>query len=199
MRTFDEIYAEMNSFTEAHQREDELHWAFDMIRKSGCRIYLEVGSLFGGSWYVLSQAMKPGLTISVDLQNRSSCCAKLQKSRTRLEKLGYEPIAIGGSSQEIPILHSIDSRVLPLPGPVAAFIDGDHSYEGSKSDYFAFRSYVIAKGGLVMFHDARSRQGCAKLWEEIEGSSPFPAKVFSSCKNRHMGIGVLKMEKSDGS
>jgi predicted O-methyltransferase YrrM len=35
------------------------------------------------------------------------------------------------------------------------FIDGDHSYEGLASDWFAWKP-LVAPGGIVCLHDSRS-------------------------------------------
>lgn len=39
------------------------------------------------------------------------------------------------------------------------FVDGDHSYEGLKGDWLAWRNH-IAIGGIVALHDTRNRGNC---------------------------------------
>ena len=39
------------------------------------------------------------------------------------------------------------------------FIDGDHSYEGLRADWQAWKNHVAA-GGIVALHDSRCRNGC---------------------------------------
>ena len=39
------------------------------------------------------------------------------------------------------------------------FIDGDHSYEGLRGDWLAWKDRV-APGGIVALHDSRQRDGC---------------------------------------
>ncbi len=47
------------------------------------------------------------------------------------------------------------------------FIDGDHTYEGAKTDWDNFSPFVI-KGGWVFFHDADiTSPGVVKVTEEI--------------------------------
>ena len=45
------------------------------------------------------------------------------------------------------------------------FIDGDHSYEGVKSDYEAWEQFVV-RGGVIVFHDIRV-EGVRQLLDEI--------------------------------
>lgn len=45
------------------------------------------------------------------------------------------------------------------------FIDGDHSYEGVKSDYEAWEPFVVS-GGVIVFHDIRV-DGVRQLLDEI--------------------------------
>ena len=50
------------------------------------------------------------------------------------------------------------------------FIDGDHSYEGSKFD-FLFYGRMVKDGGLIILHDIvtfRPEVGVPKLWQEIK-------------------------------
>ena len=39
------------------------------------------------------------------------------------------------------------------------FIDGDHSFDGLKGDWLAWKSHVTV-GGILALHDSRNRNGC---------------------------------------
>lgn len=50
------------------------------------------------------------------------------------------------------------------------FIDGDHSYEGSKFDFLTY-GRMVKKGGLIVLHDIvtfRPEVGVPRLWQEIK-------------------------------
>lgn len=50
------------------------------------------------------------------------------------------------------------------------YIDGDHSYEGVKSDFITYGP-LVRKGGIIAFHDISVYQGdvcVSKLWDEIQ-------------------------------
>ena len=73
------------------------------------------------------------------------------------------------------------------------FIDGDHSYEGARADYEAYRR-LVRPGGWVGLHDVadseRHRsQGCevARLWGEIGGT-----KLEISAGRGWAGIGLVQ-------
>lgn len=73
------------------------------------------------------------------------------------------------------------------------FIDGDHTYEGVKLDYFMYKS-LVNKGGFVAFHDIKDtelhrRQDCnvARLWDELTGD-----KMDIRAAGEWGGIGVIQ-------
>jgi len=87
------------------------------------------------------------------------------------------------------------------------FIDGDHTYEGVKADFYNFSS-LVKPGGYIAFHDIRDTEfhrsiGCnvAPFWEEIKNNYEYWEFIDS---NKHqgwagetipsgcMGIGVIK-------
>lgn len=61
-----------------------------------------------------------------------------------------------------------DSRTVePPPAPLALlFIDGDHSYEGSKADFDRWSAFVRS-GGHVLFHDAVDTGGYGNVYPGV--------------------------------
>ena len=57
--------------------------------------------------------------------------------------------------KEVPSL----AEVQPFLPVDFLFIDGDHSYEGLRDDWQAWKNHVAA-GGIVALHDSRCRNGC---------------------------------------
>jgi len=54
------------------------------------------------------------------------------------------------------------------------FIDGDHTYDGAKKDFYAYK-HLVKPGGMIVLHDIVTSKyhnslGCKvfKLWEEIK-------------------------------
>lgn len=120
----------------------------------------EIGRAGGGTLAMLCRAAAPGaLVISLDLPGvrMSSPVPFLCKGAWRRPLLN----AMRGPGQDLRIIDG-DSR---LPGSVERFrralggrkldllfIDGDHSFEGVKSDYELYSGFV-RPGGVIAFHD----------------------------------------------
>jgi len=116
-----------------------------------------------------------------------------------------------GNSHDQAFIESVKNQV---GAPVDfMFIDGDHSYEGVKADFYNFKS-LVKPGGHIAFHDIldtehHRKYGCyvAPFWQEIKnqytwyefidnneyshspGSRPDNMMLTPS---QSMGIGVIK-------
>ena len=78
-----------------------------------------------------------------------------------------------------------------------AFIDGDHTYEGVKTDFGQYGPLVRA-GGLIAFHDILPRSDVPgievdRLWQEIEGRYDTEALIGPDGSGRRIGIGVIRV------
>ena len=71
-------------------------------------------------------------------------------------------------------------------------IDGDHSYEAARSDFYTYGP-LVRKGGLIVFHDIMMDYGCAKFYSEIF-SDYFSISTVKKGGEQH-GIGILKVGK----
>src|SRR5580692_1296826 len=74
------------------------------------------------------------------------------------------------------------------------FIDGDHSYIGSRRDFEMYGS-LVRNGGMIAFHDiiedpSRDRGQTHLLWKELETSHHF-CEIVHDRKQGWAGIGVL--------
>src|SRR5262249_23484856 len=77
------------------------------------------------------------------------------------------------------------------------FIDGDHRYEGVRSD-FEMYAPLVAEGGLIGFHDIvpgppHEVGGVPKFWEELKQKRPV-REFVRSWKQGGYGIGLLVKE-----
>ena len=74
------------------------------------------------------------------------------------------------------------------------FIDGDHSYDGVRSDYEMYAP-LVRNGGLVAFHDIVEGRpewvgGVPQLWREIKNDSA--TEFVKDHGQGGYGIGVLR-------
>lgn len=87
---------------------------------------------------------------------------------------------------------------IPIRGQVdLLFIDGDHSYEGVRSDYEMYRSFV-KPGGLIAFHDIKDspfhrEKGVevARFWRELRESGQYQSIYEFANDQPWGGIGVV--------
>ncbi|HCY58651.1 MAG TPA: methyltransferase [Opitutae bacterium] len=75
------------------------------------------------------------------------------------------------------------------------FIDGDHSYEGVKSD-FTIYSKLVRPGGIIGFHDIIERPEhpsieVHRFWEELKKHYRHHEFIDSSGQSRKIGIGIV--------
>lgn len=75
------------------------------------------------------------------------------------------------------------------------FIDGDHSYDGVRQDYFGYRD-LVRPGGLVIFHDILHHPGLPdvavdRLWQELKSDDENVTQEFVCGPLTWGGIGVL--------
>jgi len=135
------------------QEPHELYAAFCLMR--GYNSFLEVGSCYGFSLYVLAHALQPGSrVVSIDLGEDKSL-PHLERLIGKLQNRMYNAELIKGNSRDVEITEEFD----------VVFIDGDHSYEGVKADV---EKYSPLCKHLLLLHDIRM-DGPGRVLTEIGG------------------------------
>jgi len=129
---------------------------------AGKKRLVEIGVWQGVNTRAFREAMSPeGVVIAVDPFPRcffgirgfgwARRIAHREVEKTRngrvlwIERLGREAPSL--------------AEVQPFLPVDFLFIDGDHSYEGLRGDWLAWKDQVAA-GGIVALHDSRCRNGC---------------------------------------
>lgn len=176
------------------QVESELNSFISIIVESGALSYLEVGSGRGDSFHAIVSAMPPGSrAVSVDFpENKWGFVGGRRHLLLAIEDLrakGYDVDLIEGDSQ--------DKSVIERAGASApfdvVFIDGDHSYDGAKSDWLNYGQL----GKIVGFHDIAYEKNethpwggveVKRLWQEIREGHRY--QEFIEVEG-NMGIGVI--------
>ena len=180
------------------QIPSEISQLINVLAQRPPRRVLEIGTAGGGTFFLLTRvATEDALLISADLPS-GPFGGGYPKWRGRLIQ------SFGRARQEVHLLRA-DSHAPNTFGGVQQllrgksldflFIDGDHRYEGVKSDYEMYAP-LVAKGGLIGFHDivpgpAHEVGGVPKFWQELkQGRS---AREFvADWKQGGYGIGLIE-------
>lgn len=106
----------------------------------------EIGTLYGGTNFLLSQAVPTVKTIiGVDLMVRN--LAKLKYFKRPDQQSHY----VNGSSYAPQTVEKVRA-ILGDRKLDVLFIDGDHTYDGVKQDFLLYRHFV-RENGIIAFHD----------------------------------------------
>lgn len=170
----------------ACQKAWELAEFLDVLADMKPQLIVEIGSHAGGTLYAWSR-VAPAV-IGMDICESAMVYPHTGKPR---DEHGAQMV-IGDSRDE----STRDALVEALGGRMidCLFIDGDHTYEGVRSDYEMY-SDLVRPGGLIAFHDIVTHLYAlhcevVKLWCEIKNESA--VEIVSSEGDHWGGIGVLR-------
>ncbi len=158
----------------AVQERDELVGLAASIKKLQPEVIVEIGTFKGGTLFVfcrLSAAVRK--VVSIDLPGGEYGGGyHFRRCRLYREFLFDRPRAsmelIRGDSHRSEVMQELQLRLAGRPIDFL-YIDGDHTYEGVRSD-FEMYSPLVRSGGLIAFHDiATQKAGCGvhRLWAEL--------------------------------
>lgn len=174
----------------AQQSPDEALWLLRHIH--GSSAILEVGSCVGEMLKIMALACVKGAKIrSIDLGVLPEEAGPMAGFDV-VPHLAVvaETLTQQGFDVHVCIANSHDKRAIEWAkdqspdGYDFVFIDGDHTYEGVKADWEAYRSLAP----MIGFHDiAHPDCGVAQLWNEIKASG----LKTEECVASHMGIGLV--------
>jgi hypothetical protein len=178
------------------QDEFELRSFIALLLERGVRSYLEIGARDGDTFHEVMGSMPAGargvaLDLPGGLWGRTTTRARLERACADLERRGYKAAPLFGDSRAAGTLRLAHTR-----GPYdAMLIDGDHTYEGVRSDWENYRHMAP----LVAFHDivgdgqAEKVHGrpveVPRLWGEIKASGAQTVEFVAPGST--MGIGVV--------
>ncbi|EGQ43454.1 MAG: cephalosporin hydroxylase [Candidatus Nanosalina sp. J07AB43] len=198
---------------EAVQLRHEIKQLAELVKEEDPVNIVEIGTLRGGTSYIWSRYIESAEKIvSVDLPGKA-----IKDMRDRLLEefsISKEISVIRGNSHDKETFKEVRDEVDEVD---FLLIDGDHSYEGVKTDFEMYKE-IVSDGGMIAFHDivphASSRQeidqklndvedlekkdvamgspnwGVAEFWNEIKDD--YETKEFvSHPKQNGKGIGVI--------
>jgi predicted O-methyltransferase YrrM len=160
-----------------------------LVKKNDPETMLEIGTARGGSLYLWSRYFE---SLSKIVSLDAGTHIEHYKSRIRLfEKFADTDteFVISNSHEESTydkIKNCIKDKKIDF-----LLIDGDHSYDGVKSDFHMY-SDLVSDNGIIAFHDIVNEEwpGVGKFWREIE--SEYDTTEIIEHPER-LGIGVINV------
>jgi FkbM family methyltransferase len=167
-----------------------------------CKNILEIGTFLGGTFYTMCKLSNVnGKKISIDCLDVIAPGSEVVKQRHKeideyLVKFASNVVIIRDNSKSEQCLQKLEKE---LHGESLdfIFIDGDHTYEGVKSDFNNYKKY-LKDGGYIAFHDidypsSTVSFGCEvyKFWNELKEKYEFVEFKQGSFG----GIGLVKVFK----
>jgi predicted O-methyltransferase YrrM len=132
----------------AIQRREELLELLARLEHLQPSRLCEIGTAAGGTLYLLTRvAQESAVIVSIDI----SAPAHTRRARQQLVRASQTVVSVQGDSHDPASRRMIEDC---LGGEPLDFllIDGDHSYEGVKTD-FELYSPLVREGGLIALHD----------------------------------------------
>lgn len=149
-----------------------------VVERGLTRNICEIGSFVGGGIELFCQ-LATNKMISIDLPGgrwggeHVDWQRAEQRNRAAKAKHPHFVGIVGDSHSDH--TWNVLNKILNVDDLDLLFIDGDHSYEGVKSDYDNYRQFVCP-GGAIAFHDIaataihdRDHVEVRRLWLELEG------------------------------
>ena len=178
----------------ASQMAGEFSAFLRLLNDHGVQSYLEIGSREGDSFHEIMISLPRGSRgVAVDMPGghwgKPTSSRKLMRAVHDLKRRGYDVSYFFGDSTADGTFEEVKSR-----GPYdAVLIDGDHRYEGVKSDWLRYGKLAP----IVAFHDIvgtgqKDKHGSQvevpRLWAELKPDHKHQEYVDDGSA---MGIGVL--------
>lgn len=186
---------------EIMQFEEEALWTLSCVRNhlpSPANVVLEIGSGRGGMLCMLSRLLySDGLLVSISLNKLppTGCSPHLPYKPLEVDivRQFVSPIEFVHIDDDSRSPDTFDALVETLGGEriSALFIDGDHGYESTKSD-FEMYSMLVTVPGVIFFHDVKtSIWGASRFWADLKESGKFKCDELSCRTANPRGIGVV--------
>lgn len=140
---------------------------YRLASRPGIRVCLEIGSYIGASAYFISAGLRDkqdGRLICIDTWNNDAMSEGFwdtyEAFKRNTSHFSNLIIPVRGFSSDVAERVAREAQGLDL-----LFIDGDHSYEGVKADWEAYRRF-LNPGAIVVFHDWGWAEGVKRVVRE---------------------------------
>ena len=182
----------------ANQIPAEIGALCEEVRQLKPKVVVEIGTAKGGTLYLWSRLAQPGGTvISIDKPGEPGSVRPVMRSvyRSFGKKRGVKVITLDCDSHS-PQTHAELEQLLQGQPIDFLFIDGDHSYEGVKSDFHDYRR-LMAPNGVVAMHDVAHAMFAfievPRFWNELAAESLDRTTIVAK-PGDSPGIGIVRLK-----
>lgn len=179
---------------------------------------LEIGTKFGGTFFIWNNINPNGKNISIDVNDggihggigdekmderdewfkaRFSNCEFIRGNSHDLLTLVDATVSIYQPEIEIDAGGAFTTKTANDFGVDFLFIDGDHTFEGVKSDFEAY-SPLVKPGGIIAFHDIVISDNhhnrdvyVGEFWNTLKASGQYQLKELVYGDGTWGGIGIV--------
>lgn len=178
------------------QIREEIERLADFIYGLAPRHVMEIGSHKGATFYLWCKLPRsPGKSIALDLAGGGFGGLSAREAATRDARMrtwAAQVYCINADSHSLDTYYTV-KQALAGDRLDFLFIDGDHSYDGVKLDYWMYQD-LVREGGYIAFHDINDNEwhrhrNChvGRLWGELRGEkTEFNSHADSG------GIGLIR-------
>ena len=173
---------------------DELAELAPHIERVQPRTVVEIGSCEFGWPYLMAPYFALGaLIVGIDpLTKLIIRRDRVDATMARLRSQGFAVEFLHGRSDDDWVMGFVQG-IAEINRVDVLHIDGAHDYDTCRQDWLDYSGYVRA-GGLVIFHDVRSRAAGEKVfqvWDEIRAEGKY--KTTEIGKLARVGIGIVEI------
>lgn len=170
--------------------EEFMRWCSNQTIHYG----MEIGTWGGGTFSTLTHlAEKDATLITLDLHEGMYKSLEDKEAALKILAKGDQTIHVKNHDSHDPICQQWIKEIIGDNELDYLFIDGDHSYDGVKDDFYMYMPFV-KEGGLIAFHDIQPHTKGAEVdvfWREIKGLYKHIEIVESPESQTWAGIGVI--------
>lgn len=199
---FDQIFQFACDVLGPHQKRKEIEGFLDFAASRNPRTALEIGMAQAGTTFLLKERISTlDLLMGADIHLHNVFV--LEAFNKRGCRLHFFEGDSADAAIKAEIKNTLAGRKLDL-----LFIDGDHSYEGVKSDFEKYKE-LVSDGGMIVFHDicqdfqtrfgihsGNYTGGVPQFWKEIRQKFEFHEFV-EDYEQDGFGIGCLIYQARD--
>jgi predicted O-methyltransferase YrrM len=162
-----------------------------VLKQASPRTILEIGTARGGTLFLFTRiAAADAQLVSIDLPEGPGGGGYPHWKLPLYQAFplpGQRLELIRDDSHDLAVLAHV-AKLVGDRGLDLLFIDGDHSYNGVKSDFEMYGS-LVNPAGLIAFHDIDYSRDVRQLWDEIK-----VGRHFQEIRDDHgqtFGIGLI--------